>query len=187
MNPLAFALLPWGSLLLQQPHGPQLLPRQRHGVAAGATAGAPHAGHAGTFCGTAAVAMALAGVAVLGTARRADRAARRSQRVRVRAMDDDDVSVEDIIGANDIVAFVMPPCPYCAKAVAALKDAGLQFKEVQAPKGSALRKQLEKMTNSSSVPKVYVKGQFVGGCNDGGLGGVLPLLKNGKLQEMLSS
>ena len=27
--------------------------------------------------------------------------------------------------------------------------------------------------------------QFIGGCNDGGLGGTVPLLKSGKPQEML--
>jgi len=35
------------------------------------------------------------------------------------------------------------------------------------------------------VPQTFVKGQFVDGCNDGGLGGTVPLLKSGKLQEML--
>ena len=41
------------------------------------------------------------------------------------------------------------------------------------------------VTGKTSVPQVFVKGQFIGGCNDGGLGGTVPLLKSGKLQEML--
>ena len=44
---------------------------------------------------------------------------------------------------------------------------------------------LKALTGKTSVPQVFVKGQFIGGCNDGGLGGTVPLLKSGKLQEML--
>ena len=44
---------------------------------------------------------------------------------------------------------------------------------------------MEVMMGKTSVPQVFVKGQFIGGCNDGGLGGTVPLLKSGKLQEML--
>jgi hypothetical protein len=33
--------------------------------------------------------------------------------------------------------------------------------------------------------QVFVGGTFIGGCNDGGIGGVLPLHKSGKLEELL--
>ena len=37
----------------------------------------------------------------------------------------------------------------------------------------------------TSVPAIWIDGVYAGGCNDGGLGGTVPLLKSGKLQEML--
>ena len=49
----------------------------------------------------------------------------------------------------------------------------------------AQKTELKALTGKTSVPQVFVKGQFIGGCNDGGLGGTVPLLKSGKLQEML--
>ena len=49
----------------------------------------------------------------------------------------------------------------------------------------AQKAELKALTGKTSVPQVFVKGQFIGGCNDGGLGGTVPLLKSGKLQEML--
>ena len=49
----------------------------------------------------------------------------------------------------------------------------------------AQKAELRELTGKTSVPQVFVKGQFIGGCNDGGLGGTVPLLKSGKLQEML--
>ena len=33
---------------------------------------------------------------------------------------------------------------------------------------------------------LYVGGTFVGGCNDGGIGGVMPLYRSGKLQSLLT-
>eukprot|EP00442_Polarella_glacialis_P038485 CAMPEP_0115090390 /NCGR_PEP_ID=MMETSP0227-20121206/25387_1 /TAXON_ID=89957 /ORGANISM="Polarella glacialis, Strain CCMP 1383" /LENGTH=201 /DNA_ID=CAMNT_0002481499 /DNA_START=75 /DNA_END=680 /DNA_ORIENTATION=- len=96
-------------------------------------------------------------------------------------------NMEEEVSGNDMVAFISSACPYCRQAVQALKDAGFTPKVIEAGKGSAIRKELESKTGSSSVPKVWVKGNFVGGCNDGGLGGVLPLLKNGKIQELMTA
>ena len=50
--------------------------------------------------------------------------------------------------------------------------------------GYALRYELAKMTGRTSVPAVFVGGEFVGGCNDGGLGGVMTLESQGKLKGM---
>ena len=36
------------------------------------------------------------------------------------------------------------------------------------------------------MPALYVGGTFVGGCNDGGLGGVMTLDREGKLKGLLS-
>ena len=46
------------------------------------------------------------------------------------------------------------------------------------------RAQLTKRTGSRTVPQVFVGGEFVGGCHDGGLGGTIPLLRMGLLQTM---
>ena len=51
------------------------------------------------------------------------------------------------------------------------------------------REALYDMTNVSSIPSIWVKGTFVGGCNDGPEGwmGIKKMLKSGKLEEMLSA
>jgi len=51
--------------------------------------------------------------------------------------------------------------------------------------GYALRAELAERTGRTSVPALYVGGAFVGGCNDGGLGGVMTLDRAGKLKPML--
>lgn len=50
--------------------------------------------------------------------------------------------------------------------------------------GYALRAELGKMTGRTSVPAIFVGGEFAGGCNDGGLGGIMSLESQGKLKGM---
>lgn len=51
--------------------------------------------------------------------------------------------------------------------------------------GGAMKVELMKITGQSSVPQVFIGGEFIGGCNDGGLGGVKPLKASGQLEERL--
>ena len=51
--------------------------------------------------------------------------------------------------------------------------------------GYALRAELAEATGRTSVPALYVGGSFVGGCNDGGLGGVMTLDRSGELKALL--
>ena len=52
--------------------------------------------------------------------------------------------------------------------------------------GMALKAELGSITGGrTSVPAVFVGGKFVGGCNDGGLGGVVPLHESQELEKML--
>lgn len=51
--------------------------------------------------------------------------------------------------------------------------------------GMAIKAELAGIIGRTSVPAVFVGGEFVGGCNDGGLGGVMTLQKQGKLEPLL--
>ncbi|CAE7881412.1 GRXC1, partial [Symbiodinium microadriaticum] len=88
-------------------------------------------------------------------------------------------SIDELINANDMVVFSSSSCPFCRQALSALRDAGYTPKVVEDFDRSALSAKC----GSTSVPKVFVKQNFIGGCNDGGMGGTLPLLKNGKIKE----
>ena len=52
--------------------------------------------------------------------------------------------------------------------------------------GNAKRVELANIVGRTSVPAVFISGIYVGGCNDGGLGGVLPLNERGELAPMLT-
>lgn len=66
---------------------------------------------------------------------------------------------------------------------------GAQYRVVElneVPGGYALRAELAQKTGRTSVPAVFIKSVFAGGCNDGGLGGIMTLDRAGKLQSMLA-
>jgi glutaredoxin len=79
-----------------------------------------------------------------------------------------------------------PNCSYCTSAISALNSAGKDFKVVDA--NSSQRRELHQLTSSSSVPSIWVKEKYVGGCNDGPESwmGIKKLINNGKLNEMLA-
>ena len=41
--------------------------------------------------------------------------------------------------------------------------------------------------NRTSVPAIWIDGVYAGGCNDGGLGGVVKLDQQGRLDELLKA
>mmetsp|Transcript_18621 Transcript_18621/g.41866 ORF Transcript_18621/g.41866 Transcript_18621/m.41866 type:complete len:187 (+) Transcript_18621:103-663(+) len=135
---------------------------------------------------------AAAAVAVLGRLVRTTQQRRRRDRTVTAAVDvqeylrTKDYGVEEYLREYEVIAFIASACPYCKKAVGALQDAGYNVKTVDCIKGTKIRADVESFTGSSSVPKVFVKGTFIGGCNDGGLGGVMECLDNGKIAELLA-
>jgi len=93
-------------------------------------------------------------------------------------------SAKDVIASGTVVVFSQAGCPFCVQAEQALKATGIIFKSVGI---APYRDQLAKMTGKTAAPSVWVKGMYIGGCNDGTKSwhGVKPMLKSGKLQEMV--
>mmetsp|Transcript_79951 Transcript_79951/g.126122 ORF Transcript_79951/g.126122 Transcript_79951/m.126122 type:complete len:115 (-) Transcript_79951:31-375(-) len=91
--------------------------------------------------------------------------------------------IEKYVSENELIVFASSGCPFCSQAISALQAAGFSPTVVEVSPDE--RRALAEKCGSRSVPKVFAKGNFIGGCNDGGMGGVLPLLKNGKLKELM--
>ncbi|EKX48404.1 hypothetical protein GUITHDRAFT_159506 [Guillardia theta CCMP2712] len=93
--------------------------------------------------------------------------------------------VEDKIKDNGAVVFSQTSCPFCAKAKKTLSDLGAKYEVVELDKlgdeGYAWRVELAEITQSGTVPQVFIGGKFVGGFSDG----VEELVKEGKLKPML--
>ena len=99
-----------------------------------------------------------------------------------------DTKIDELIQNNDVALFSFTTCPFCRRAKDALEERGIAYRaleldELEGNLGNEIRAQLGRRTQRTSVPSIFVKGEFIGGCNDGP--GLLPLLESGEFQNML--
>ena len=74
------------------------------------------------------------------------------------------------ISDNDVVLYmkgtpVQPMCGFSAMAVQILSHMGVKFKGVNVLEDPALRQGIKEFANWPTIPQLYVKGEFVGGCD----------------------
>jgi glutaredoxin 3 len=96
-------------------------------------------------------------------------------------------TVRSLIASDDVVVFSATYCPFSAAAKAALRAEGVRFSAYewnQIEGGSGFAPALATLTGRSSIPSVWIAGEYVGGCNDGNPG-IRPLIAAGLLDERL--
>ena len=89
------------------------------------------------------------------------------------------------ITENPVVLFmkgtpVFPQCGFSARVVQILSHAGVAFKGVNVLADMELREGIKSFTNWPTIPQLYVKGEFVGGCDI-----VTEMFQSGELQTLL--
>ncbi len=89
------------------------------------------------------------------------------------------------IAANDVVLFMkgtpqFPQCGFSAAVTNVLSQLGVPFKGVDVLADDAIRQGIKAFSNWPTIPQVYVKGEFVGGCDI-----VREMYQSGELQRLL--
>jgi monothiol glutaredoxin len=74
------------------------------------------------------------------------------------------------IAANDVVLFmkgtpVFPQCGFSAAVVQILGELGVKFKGINVLADSEIREGIKEFSSWPTIPQLYVKGEFVGGCD----------------------
>jgi monothiol glutaredoxin len=74
------------------------------------------------------------------------------------------------IADNDVVLFmkgtpVFPQCGFSAAVVEILSELGVKFKGVNVLADAEIRQSIKEFSNWPTIPQLYVKGEFVGGCD----------------------
>ena len=102
---------------------------------------------------------------------------------------DDTVSqrIQSEIDGSQVVLFmkgtpVFPQCGFSAAIVQALTHLGVKFKGIDVLQDPGLRQGVKDFTNWPTIPQLYVKGEFVGGCDI-----IREMFQSGELQELLAS
>ena len=89
------------------------------------------------------------------------------------------------INSQDVVLFMkgnpmFPQCGFSAATVQALSMAGVKFGSVDVLQDAEIREGIKQFSSWPTIPQLYVKGEFVGGCDI-----VREMFETGELQEML--
>ena len=92
--------------------------------------------------------------------------------------------INEKIGAHDVFVFSKSYCPYCKSAIKILQEnfgSAVEVFHIEDREDvDELQDELLKMTDGRSVPRIFIKGKFVGGCDD-----ITLLAKKGELKSLL--
>lgn len=75
---------------------------------------------------------------------------------------------------------MFPQCGFSAAVVQVLSNLGVKFKGIDVLSDPSLREGIKRFTNWPTLPQLYVKGEFVGGCDI-----VREMAANGELDQLL--
>jgi len=89
------------------------------------------------------------------------------------------------ISRHDIVLYmkgtaIFPQCGFSAAVVQVLDSLGLTFKDIDVLADPPLRQGIKDFTNWPTLPQLYIKGEFIGGCDI-----VREMYASGELQTLL--
>lgn len=78
--------------------------------------------------------------------------------------------IESLIQNHDIVLFMKgkpeaPMCGFSSVVIHALRLHGVNFHAVNVLDDSEIRESIKAYTNWPTIPQLYVKGEFIGGCD----------------------
>jgi monothiol glutaredoxin len=95
--------------------------------------------------------------------------------------------IEREIGEHDVLLFmkgtpVFPQCGFSSLVVQVLTHLGVKFKGIDVLADPALRRGIKAFSDWPTVPQLYVKGEFVGGCDI-----VREMFETGELAELLTA
>ena len=94
-------------------------------------------------------------------------------------------SIQQEINDNDIVLFMkgttnFPQCGFSSTVVNIMRKVGAKFKDINVLADESLRQGIKDFTQWPTIPQVYIKGEFVGGCDI-----LREMYESGELVELL--
>ena len=96
-------------------------------------------------------------------------------------------SIKNEIKINDVVLFmkgtpVFPMCGFSAATVQILTNLGIKFSSVNVLDSDEMREGIKKFSNWPTIPQLYIKEEFVGGCDI-----IKEMNESGELLELLNT
>ena len=95
--------------------------------------------------------------------------------------------IKNLINENDICLFMKgtPDVPQCGFSLAVanmLKHLNVKFKGINVLENDEMRQGIKQYSDWPTIPQLYIKGEFVGGCDI-----VKEMFEKGELKELLKN
>lgn len=89
------------------------------------------------------------------------------------------------VNNNDVVLYLkgtaaFPQCGFSAAAVQVLQQINVSFKDINVLEDNSIRQGIKDFAQWPTIPQLYVKGEFVGGCDI-----IREMHASGELQDLL--
>ena len=96
-------------------------------------------------------------------------------------------NIKNEIENNDIVLFmkgtpVFPMCGFSASTVQILTNLGVKFNSINVLDSDEMREGIKKFSNWPTIPQLYVKEKFIGGCDI-----IKEMFESGELLELFNT
>jgi monothiol glutaredoxin len=93
--------------------------------------------------------------------------------------------IERDITDNEVMLYmkgtpVFPQCGFSARVVQILTHVGVPFQSANVLEDAALRDGIKQFSNWPTIPQLYVKGEFVGGCDI-----ITEMFQRGELETLM--
>ena len=94
--------------------------------------------------------------------------------------------IDNEVKSNDVVLFMkgtpqFPQCGFSGQVVQILDHVGVGYKGLNVLESAELRNGIKEYSNWPTIPQLYVKGEFVGGCDI-----IREMFQEGELQTLLT-
>ncbi len=85
-------------------------------------------------------------------------------------MTDAQTQIKETVTENDVVLFMkgtkmMPQCGFSSRVAGVLNYMGVEFADVDVLADDGIRQGIKEFSDWPTIPQLYVKGEFVGGCD----------------------
>lgn len=95
--------------------------------------------------------------------------------------------IKSTVTDNDVVLFMkgtrtFPQCGFSSRVVSILSFMEIDFQDVNVLESDALRQGVKDFTEWPTIPQLYVKGEFVGGCDI-----ITEMTLSGELDQLLET
>lgn len=79
-------------------------------------------------------------------------------------------TIDKEVNSNDVVLFMkgttaFPQCGFSSQVAQILEYLGVEYKDINVLSSDDLREGIKAYTNWPTIPQLYIKGEFVGGCD----------------------